>query len=98
MLSASTGQVDTFNHGSLSSTPVTIFSADVCAWMRKDDVSTQAARTKLISERRLSNGASLNPPTVYQMLRDSYALDPNAGPAAWTATTINNSKIGYEHV
>jgi hypothetical protein len=52
--------------------------------MRKDDVSTQTARTKLISGATTSNGASLNPPTVYQMLRDSYALipmpDPRRGP------------------
>lgn len=94
--SASTGQVDTFNHGSLSSTPSTVHAAIVSATMRKDDATVQTVRTKLISGATTSNGTSQSPATAYQRVQNMYLTDPNDG--AWTATTINATKIGYEHV
>ena len=94
--SGSTGEVDTFNHGSLSSTPSTIHAVDIVAGMRKDDVTVQTVRTKLISGGTTSNGSSSLPSTGYAWYRDRYLTDPDNG--AWTASAVNATKIGYEHV
>jgi hypothetical protein len=96
--SATTGQVDTFNNAALSSTPTTIWGVDVVTYMRKDDVTSQTVRTKLISGATTSNGASKTPDTLYRFFSDMYLTDPNTAGLAWTGTTVNAAKIGYEHV
>lgn len=91
------GDVDTFNHGSLSSTPTTIFGTSIRAVGRKEDVSVQTLRTKLKSGVTTQNGASQSVATVYQRIQDVYLTDPNTG-SAWITANVNSSKIGYEHV
>lgn len=93
---ATAGLVDTFTHASLSSTPVSVYGVAVCVYIRKDDVSVQSARTKLISGATTSNGATVAINTAYQFMRDIYTADPNTA-GAWTGANVNASKIGYEH-
>jgi hypothetical protein len=93
---ASSSVVDTFNHGSLVTTPITIFGVSIHTAIRRDDVSAQTARNVLISGGTTANGASFAPATSYTWMVDQYTLDPNTS-AAWTASAINSSKIGYEH-
>jgi hypothetical protein len=95
-IAATTGQ-DTFAHGSLSSTPTTIYAVAVRAVMRKDDVFNSNAQTTLISGGTTQQGASNNQTTTYQTNRDIYLNDPNTS-AAWGATAVNNSFIGYNRV
>jgi hypothetical protein len=96
---ASAAAVDTFNHGSLVSTPSVILACMVTAKVRKDDVTTQNARTKLISGVTTANGTTysgLN--TAYQYIQDMYVNDP-ATAAAWAnAAAVNGTKIGYERL
>jgi hypothetical protein len=92
------GAIDTFNHGSLSGTPATIYAVAVQASMRKDDTSSQLGRTKLISGVTTQNGVSVQLiNALYQHIEDIYRVDPNTS-AAWTAANANATKIGYEHV
>ena len=91
----STTGIDTFTHGALSSTPVTIFAVDIIAAARKTDVTAVNYRTKLISGATTQNGATSALATVYQYVRDSYQNDPNTG-SPWTATAVNATDIGYE--
>jgi hypothetical protein len=90
---ATTGQ-DTFTHGSLSSTPATIFAAAVRAVIRKDQTSNPTAQTILVSGPTTQAGAVNTQATTYLTMRDIYLNDPNTG-SAWTATGINNATIGY---
>ncbi|RWB68357.1 hypothetical protein [Mesorhizobium sp.] len=91
------GNIDLFTHGALSSTPTTIFGVAVTAKARKDDVTARSLRTKLKSGTTTQNGASFALATTYQYIRDQYVVDPNTS-AAWTATNVNATSIGYEHV
>lgn len=95
--SSTPGQADTFNHAALNSVPVTIYAVQVIASMRKDDVTPQTARTKMISGAVTSNGASTALETVYVQLFSNYTTDPNTG-VAWIAANADATKIGYEHV
>lgn len=94
---STSGNVDTFNHGNLSSTPATIFGVAVTAGMRKDDVTGRTGRTKLKSGGTTQDGASVVLDTSYKLLRDQYVTDPNTG-SAWTGANVNATKIGYELV
>lgn len=96
--STASGDIDTFNHGSITSTPITIFGVKVDVAARKDDVSNQQIRTKLISGSTTSNGTSKTLNTIYTTSSDVYPTDPNASGSAWSASTVNATKIGYEHV
>lgn len=93
--SISTTGIDTFNHGALSSTPVTIFQADILSAARKTDVGILQYRNRLISGGSTASGATSGLATVYQYVRDSYQLDPNTS-ATWASTDLNATKIGYE--
>lgn len=92
------GHIDLFNHGSLSSTPVTIHAVTVKSRAKKDDVTSRQLRNKLKSGATTSNGASQQVQTIYMTQKDLFLLDPNAGPGAWTAANVNATKIGYERV
>lgn len=94
---STSGHVDTFNHGSLASTPVTIFGVAVHTEIRKDDVTARTARNKLISGATTTNGASNTLSTSYAWMVDQYIVDPNTA-AAWTGANVNATKIGYEHI
>lgn len=96
--SATNGQVDTFNHGALTSTPALIYGTQVHGTMRKDDVTAQSGRTKMISGGTTSNGVTKAlVDGVYITMADIYPTDPNTG-LAWTGANVNATKIGYEHV
>jgi hypothetical protein len=94
---AAAAAVDSFNHGALSSTPVSIFGVMVETRMRTDNVGTATGRTKLISGATTQNGASHTVSSTYQMYGDIYINDPDTA-TAWTATGVNATKIGYERV
>lgn len=94
---STSGHVDTFNHGALSSTPAVIFGVAVHATIRKDDVTARSARTKMISGATTQNGATTVVDTTYKWFVDQYIVDPNTA-AAWTAANVNATKIGYEHI
>jgi hypothetical protein len=91
------GNIDTFTHGPLSSTPVTIFGADIVVANRKTDVSGHEMRTKLISGATTANGATTQLGTAYSRLSTVYLTDPDTS-AAWSTSGINNNIIGYEQV
>lgn len=93
--SNTTTAIDTFTHGSLSSTPTTIFAVDVISAARKTDVKALSYRNKLISGATTTNGATNALATVYQYVRDNYLNDPNTG-APWAAAAVNATDIGYE--
>ena len=93
---ASSGQ-DTFNIGSLVSTPVTIFATAVRASIRKDDVTGVSAQTTLKSGATTQQGVSFGQNSTYQTMRDIYVNDPNTG-SPWIATNVNASKIGYNRI
>jgi len=92
------GHIDTFNHGSLSSTPATIFSVKVTSEARKDDVVNRTYRNKIISNVTTSNGATYILPTVYRMIEDYFNNDPDTAAAWASAAAVNGTKIGYELV
>lgn len=97
--SASAAATDIFNHGSLSSTPATIYAVDVVSCVYKEDTTAISVRNKLKSGATTSDGSTVSNlanNTVFY-LRDSYQTDPNTA-AAWTATNLNNTKIGYERL
>lgn len=93
--SNSTTGIDTFSHGALTSTPVTIFQVDVVSAAVKTDVGLIQYRNKLISGGSTISGSSSNLATVYQYIRDGYQTDPDTG-VSWTQSGVNNSFIGYE--
>ncbi|TPI86370.1 hypothetical protein [Mesorhizobium sp. B2-8-9] len=95
---ATAGHIDLFNHGALSSTPVTIFSVAIRSRARKDDVTARTYRNKLKSSTTVSNGATATLDTTYKWIRDQFDTDPNTAAAWATASAVNNSKIGYEVV
>lgn len=95
---ATAGHIDLFNHGNLSSTPVTIFSVAVTSRARKDDVTARTYRNKLKSSTTVGNGATTSLDTTYKWIRDQFDTDP-ATAAAWaSAAAVNGTKIGYEVV
>ena len=89
--------VDTFNHAALTSNPTTIFGVKVQTIVRKEDVGNRTYRNKMISGGTTSNGTTVQTYTGYMTQDDYYTTDPNTS-AAWTATNVNSSKIGYELV
>lgn len=92
------GHIDLFNHGALSSTPVTIFSVKVTSKVRKDDVAARTYRNKLKSSTTVGNGGTVSLATTYGYFRDQFDTDP-ATAAAWAnAAAVNATKIGYELV
>lgn len=95
--SCTAAAIDLFTHGGLVNTPVTIFAVDVIASVRKNDVTNQSYRTKLVSGATTQNGHTMNPATVYQYVRDTYQTDPNTG-LAWTAAALNATNVGYERL
>jgi hypothetical protein len=95
--SSTSTHVDTFNHGALPVTPTTIFAAKITHKARKDDVAARSSRNKLISGGTTSSGTSVALSTSYQYLPDIYTQNPDTS-TAWTKTTIDATKIGYEHV
>jgi len=96
--SLTAGNIDTFNHGSLSSTPVSIFAAKVQSFARKEDVTIHTVRNKLISNVTTANGTTRGVSTVYQLQEDYFLTDPDTAAAWASASAINNTKIGYELV
>jgi hypothetical protein len=91
---AATG-IDTFGHGTLQSTPTTIFGIGIVSSARKSDVKNLGYRNKLISGGTTSDGV-VNPlATVYQYVRDDYLNDPDTG-LPWTGSGVNATNIGYE--
>jgi len=97
-ISTASGTIDKFTHGPMTNNPTTIFAVDVCAYMRKDDVTQRSARTKLSSGVTSQDGATVNPiPGSYRSIRDSYVTDPNTG-VAWLGPAANATLIGYEQV
>lgn len=86
--------VDNFNHGSLVSTPSTIYAAKVQTRSRKDDITALSAKTQLVSGVTTVTGNSYALQTVYQEWWDTYTTDPNTA-AAWTGANVNATKIGY---
>jgi hypothetical protein len=99
--SANPSDIDTFNHGSLSSTPANLYAVKLDVYARKEDVSNKTARTKLKSGGTTTNGATFTLSTSYiaqaYVNADIYLVDPNTS-AAWTAANVNATKIGYELV
>ncbi len=91
---ASTG-TDTFGHGSLVSTPATIFAINVVSCARKSDVKNLTYRNKLTSGATSVNGVTADLATVYTYSSDMYLVDPHTS-AAWDATTVNATVFGYE--
>lgn len=96
--SSTSGHVDTFNHGALSSSPTTIFGVAVLTKHRKDDVAARSIRNKFISGGTTVNGATVTVNTTYAWTKDYYALDPDTSAAWANSTAVNNTKIGYEHI
>jgi len=90
--------IDTFTHGSLVSTPVTIYAINVLAKLRSDDVSNMTMRTKLTSGATSVNGTTWLGATVYQYIVDQYTTDPNTSAAWATAAAVNGTIIGYERI
>jgi hypothetical protein len=98
--SPSSGQIDTFGHAQMVGTPLTIFGVQISTYVKKDDVSAQSFRNKLISGATTQNGATHSTDivaNVYQRIVDQYVNDPNTS-AQWLAAAVNATKIGYEHV
>jgi hypothetical protein len=104
--SQSSGDIDMFNHGSLSSIPLVIYGAKVVAIARKTDNTVQTFRSKLKSGTTSVNGTTIHPQTGYNqnyatvgdpVSSDIYVTDPNTS-AAWNASAINATEIGYEHI
>jgi hypothetical protein len=91
------GAIDTFNHGALPVTPTSVFGVSVTSKIRKDDAAARSARNKLISGATTSNGTSVSLGTSYTYIKDIWALNPD-GSTAWNKTTVDATKIGYEHV
>lgn len=92
------GHIDTFNHGSLGSTPSTVFAVKTNVVARKEDITNRTLRTKMISGGTTSNGTTYNLSTVYQTYEDIYLVNPDTGTPAWNSTSVNATKIGYELV
>jgi hypothetical protein len=91
------GHIDTFNHGSLSSTPTTIFAVKAQSIARKEDVTNKTFRNKLISGGTTSDGTTYPLTTLWMTYEDYYLVDPNTA-AVWTAANANATKNGYEVV
>lgn len=94
---ATLNNVDLFTHGSLGSTPNTIFCGKVQSFVRKEDVAIHTVRTKLVSGATTANGTSRGITTIYQAQEDYYPTDPNTA-LAWTGANVNGTTIGYELV
>lgn len=92
---ATSTNADTFLHGALTNTPVTIFGVSVTAVARKEDVSNLNIKTQLISGVTTQDGASSALGTGYRGYRDTYINDPNTT-IAWTTAAANASAIGYK--
>lgn len=95
--SCTAAATDTFTHTGLVNTPVTVFAVDVTAAVRKNDVTNQSYRTKIISGATTSNGHTMNPATVYQYVKDTYLTNPDTG-LTWTKTEIDSTNVGYERL
>ncbi|RAZ90165.1 hypothetical protein DPM33_15160 [Mesorhizobium hawassense] len=95
---ATAGHIDLFNHGSLSSTPVTIFSVAIKSRARKDDVTARTYRNKLKSSSTTSDGGTVSLDTTYKWIADKFDNDPATGSAWANAAAVNATKIGYEVV
>jgi len=95
--STNKGDIDTFNHGSLAYTPIDIIGVAINAFARKDDLTAETVRTKLKSGATTANGAGTLMRSSYVGSQDFWVTDPNTA-AAWSATNVNATKIGYENV
>lgn len=74
------------------STPI---AAQVTGAYRQDSGGTRAVASHLKSGTTDVAGTNTTLQTTYTYQHDVYPQDPNAGPGAWTVTTINNAQIGY---
>jgi hypothetical protein len=96
--STTPGNIDTFNHGALSSNPSTIYAVKTTSFAKKMDVSNRTYRNKLTSNVTTSNGTTYNLTTIYQMYEDIFLTDPNTAAAWANAAAVDATKIGYEDV
>lgn len=91
------GSQDTFNHPAISGTPVTIFGLQLTTSARKDDTAAHTFKNVLKSGATTALGNNYTVGSNYSYYKDIWTLDPNTS-TAWTNTSINATKNGYNLV
>jgi hypothetical protein len=90
---ASTGVRDLYTLGALSSTPANIYAVNVVFFGEKTDATTRQMYGSIRSNTTDSDGPLFNLAANYSRFDRVVANDP-ATSAAWTASGVNNLKIG----
>jgi hypothetical protein len=95
--SATVNNEDLFTITALTDNPVTIYQAQVWAYTAKTDAGARTIDLRLKSSSTTSSGSSTGQAqsVSYAWQGSKFTTDPNTG-SSWTASGINNSKIGYK--
>jgi hypothetical protein len=92
--SSTVGQSDLFNADSIPSGAPPL-ACKVTAAARQDSSGSRSLQTLLKTSSTTSGGAGVALSQTYAYQSDIYTQDPDAGPGAWTNSSVNASQIGY---
>ncbi len=93
--SASLGNQDLFDIGSLSSNPVAVFAVAVRSACERDSTTNPIKiKNRLVSSATESDGATITQGTSYAYQTDIYETDPHTA-TQWTGAGVNAAQIGY---
>lgn len=94
---ATTGHIDTFSFGNMSSTPVTVFGVQTSLVARKDDAGSHTASALFRAGSTDYAQTAQSVPSSYAWLLTINETNPATG-SAWTASEINALEAGYKLV
>ena len=92
---ATSGLIDTYNYGNLSSTALTVKAVAVKTFAKNADVGAKTFRAKCLSGATYGNGVDQTLSPAYKQFLEVYHTDPNTA-AAWTAAGVNAAEFGVE--
>jgi hypothetical protein len=93
--SATVGNMDIYQMGNMSNTPVSIKAVVVAAHMMKDDAGTRAGALVVKSSSTESVGSDIAPGTSLSKYTRIVELDPN-GSVAWTKAAVDAIQVGVK--
>ena len=95
--SATPGDQDLYDMGSLKTQSLTIAALIVRSYMKKTDAGTRFIRMLSQENGTLGTGAELPMSTTYSYGHEIFELNPDTS-ALWTVSQINGAQIGMENV